>query len=68
MEGKRWFESKTFWFGVVMVLVTIAGFFGYGDYVPEPGSWVAQVIQILIMLQPVVVIVLRMVTRQPLKR
>lgn len=66
MEGKEFYRSKTFWFGLVMIVVTIAGFFGFGEYVPDPGSWVAQVLQILIMLQPVAVIILRMVTKEPI--
>jgi hypothetical protein len=67
MIGKRWYASKTIWFGVLMILVTIAGFFGYGTWQPEPESWVTMVLQVLLLLEPIVVIILRRVTREPLR-
>ena len=32
----KWYSSKTFWFSILFGLVSIAGSFGYGDFVPSP--------------------------------
>lgn len=34
-ETKSMYTSKTFWFNVVAVLVAVAGYFGYNEFVPD---------------------------------
>jgi len=42
---KPWYESKTVWFNVLAALVAIAGYFGYGEFQPNPhvGEFIAGV-------------------------
>ena len=35
MEEKKFWQSKTFYFGLLWVLVGVAGSFGYADFVPN---------------------------------
>lgn len=40
MLGKPIYESKTFWFNILALLVAVAGSFGYADF--APATWVDQ--------------------------
>jgi hypothetical protein len=31
---KKWYTSKTLWFSILFGLVSLAGIFGYADFVP----------------------------------
>ena len=43
MNSKSWYESKTFWFNLLFLLVTVAapvlGHFGWADFQPD-AIWV----------------------------
>ena len=60
MQGKEFWLSKTFWFNVLALVVTVAGAFGFGDHVPAD-----EVGQIALVLVTVVNLVLRFVTKEP---
>lgn len=34
-EVKPMYTSKTFWFNVIAVIVAVAGYFGYNEFVPD---------------------------------
>lgn len=57
--SKEFYRSKTFWFGVLSVVVGVAGLFGYADFVPGD-----ETVQILEVINGIVVIVLRFLTNQ----
>ena len=57
--SKEFYRSKTFWFGVLSVLVGVAGLFGFADFVPGD-----ETVQILEVINGIVVIVLRFLTNQ----
>ena len=59
---KDFWKSKTFYFGLLWVLIGVAGLFGYGDFVP--GSDVIEWAEII---NGLLVIVLRVITKVPLK-
>ena len=62
MEDKKWYQSKTFYFGVLSIVVGIAGLFGFGDF--TPGSDVIEWAEII---NGLLVIALRVITKVPLK-
>ena len=59
---KSFLKSKTFYFGLLSIVVGVAGLFGFGDFVP--GSDVIEWAEII---NGLIVIVLRIVTKVPLK-
>ena len=59
--GKDFWKSRTLWFGVVFGVVSIAGLFGFETYQPD-----AQTAEIVGVLVSVAVIVLRLVTKEPI--
>jgi len=63
--GKKWYASKTLWFGVLSVVVAVATSFGFAEYAPE--GWASEAIAFWAVLEPVVFIVLRLVTREPVR-
>ena len=36
MDPKPFWQSKTFWFNLLLLVVAVANKFGFGDYVPTP--------------------------------
>jgi hypothetical protein len=62
MESKKFYQSKTFWFNVIALVVMVLGAFGYKGEVPE--EWAALVPAIL----AIVNLVLRFITKQPIER
>ena len=56
---KEFYKSKTFRFGMLWVLVGIAGLFGYADYVPD-----SDVEQIAEIVNGIIIVVLRFLTSQ----
>ncbi len=63
MDGKPWYTSKTIWFGVIYGLVSIAGVIGFKTYQPDQNTT-----EIVGVLTSVAIIVLRMLTEQPVKK
>ena len=59
---KDFWKSKTFYFGLLSILVGVAGLFGFGDFVP--GSDVIEWAEII---NGLIVIFLRVITKVPLK-
>ncbi len=57
--NKKFFESKTFWFGALSVLVGVAGLFGFAEFVPGD-----ETVQIMEVVNGIVIIVLRFLTNQ----
>lgn len=62
MKAKSIFTSKTFYFGALWVLVSIAGFFGFKEFQPDPN-----LVKVFELVNGVVIIVLRIVTDKPVK-
>jgi len=62
VESKKWYISKVVWFNVLAVIVLVAGAFGFADFQPsaETEQWATLIIL-------VVNLVLRFVTKQPIK-
>lgn len=59
---KDFYKSKTFYFGLLWILIGAAGLFGYGDF--TPGSDVLEWAEIV---NGLIVIGLRLVTKIPIK-
>jgi hypothetical protein len=59
---KEFWKSKTFYFGLLSIIVGVAGLFGFGDFVP--GSDVIEWAEII---NGLIVIALRVITKVPLK-
>ena len=59
---KDFWKSKPFYFGLLSILVGVAGLFGFGDFVP--GSDVIEWAEII---NGLIVIFLRVITKVPLK-
>lgn len=62
MDAKKWYQSKTLWFAILWGLVQLAGIFGFAEFVP--GDQVAQYVNLIV---SVVVALLRVFTKQPVK-
>lgn len=58
---KDWWTSKTLWFGLLYILTGVAGIFGFAEYQPT-----SQVVEIGSVVTGVVVILLRLLTKQPI--
>ena len=61
VSGKAWFASKTVWFGILWVVVSIAAFFGFNEYTPTPF-----VMDLVATLNGVAILVLRYFTKTPI--
>ena len=66
MEGKKWYESKTMWFGIFYGVLTLAPVvlneLGYSGYTPS-GEYQT----VLGLAAAVIVIMLRKVTSRPIE-
>jgi len=62
MDAKKFWESKTFWFFLLTLLVSIAGVFGFGGFEPT-----AEQLEITGAVVAIVGIILRFVTKEPIK-
>ena len=56
---KKFYASKTFWFGALYVLVAAAGLFGFAEFQPS-----ADLVQIVGLLTGVGIIVLRFLSNK----
>lgn len=61
MSGKHWYASKTIWFNVLALGVIVAGAFGYTGELPAEWAELVPVIVTIINL------VLRAITKEPLR-
>jgi len=62
MNMKEWYKSKTVWFGVLWVVIAIANLFGFQSFQPDDG-----VLKIGELVGGIGIIVLRFVTKEPIK-
>lgn len=63
MNKKPWFKSKTVWFNVLTIVVTVATIFGY-----QPNEEIQVALQTsLIALAPLVNLALRFLTKEPIE-
>lgn len=62
MEKKSVFRSKTFWFNLLALAVLVANEFGFGEFQADPNLE-----SYALVIVTVVNIVLRLVTKQPVK-
>ena len=61
--GKRFWESKVFWFNVLALIVVVAGAFGFGEFSPDP-----KVPEYALVAVTVINVILRFVTKMPVTR
>ncbi len=61
-KGKRWYQSRTVWFGALIILNAVAGVFGFATY--EPGLEVQRAVELI---SGVGVIALRLITKEPIR-
>ena len=64
MDSKQFYLSKTFWFNIVILILGVAGVFGFSEFVPsdETTQQVGQISALVAALVPVVNILLRFLT------
>jgi len=63
MVGKEFWRSKTFWFNLISLLVSVAGAFGFAEFEPSP-----EVGQIALVIVTLANLGLRFVTKEPVHR
>jgi len=63
MVGKEFWRSKTFWFNLISLVVSVAGAFGFAEFEPSP-----EVGQVALVIVTLVNLVLRFVTKESLHR
>jgi len=54
-------KSKTLWFGALFLIVAIANLFGFSEFKPD-----GDLLAILAVIQPLVMIILRFFTKEPI--
>lgn len=59
---KPFYQSKTFWFNILFVLVAVAGYFGFTEYQPDANT--AELAAVLI---AVINLILRFLTKAEIK-
>jgi hypothetical protein len=64
VDEKRFYLSKTFWFNGIVLVLGIAGAFGFAEYVPgeDVTEKAGAVSALVVALVPVINIILRFVT------
>lgn len=62
-KGKALLSSKTFWFNLLTGIVAVAGFFGFGEFQPDP-----KVVEGIGILNMIGNIVLRSISNQPITK
>jgi uncharacterized membrane protein len=66
MDAKKWYESKTFWFGVAYVVLgvgsAVLNYFGYADFQPSAG-----LVEGVAVATGVIVVILRLITKKPVE-
>ncbi len=62
MDAKEFWKSKTFYFFAVLLIVSVAGVFGFGDFEPT-----VEQLEIVGAVVAIVGIILRAVTKEPVK-
>lgn len=60
---KPFYTSKTFWFNLLALAVTLAGYFGFADFQPS-----ADAVELGAVLLSVINLILRFATRQPITK
>jgi len=64
MDAKKWYQSKTFWFGVAYVILAVAGavlnFFGYAEFSASPS-----LVEAVAVGTGVLIVILRLITKKP---
>jgi hypothetical protein len=56
---KKWYQSKTLWFFVLTLIVSVAGLFGFGDFHPSGDQ--AEIIGVVVSIAG---ILLRIISHQ----
>ncbi len=59
---KKWYASKTLWFNLVAVVVTVLGAYGYTGEVPA--EWAVFVPAVVALVN----VILRLVTKEPIEK
>jgi uncharacterized membrane protein len=66
MDAKKWYQSKTFWFGAAYVLLAVVAavlnFFGYAEFQPSSG-----LVEAVAVGTGVLVVILRLITNKPIE-
>ena len=67
--GKKFYMSKTIIFNALVLIVALANLFGFVDFRPEQGMQEAidAIVALVTAAIPLVNIVLRLVTKEPIK-
>jgi len=60
VNSKKWYQSKTFWFNILALIVAIAAGFGYTGKLPV--EWAVFVPAIVALIN----LILRFATKQPI--
>ena len=60
-DSKKFYESKTFWFNILAVVVALAGLFGFADFKPDENT-----LEFIALLLGGVNLILRMYTSKPI--
>jgi hypothetical protein len=60
-ENKKFYESKTFWFNLLTILIALAGLFGFADFKPDENT-----LEFLALLLGGVNLALRFWTNKPI--
>ena len=60
---KKWYQSKTVYFGLLFVITAIAGLFGFQTYQPSP-----DVLKIVELVTGIIIVVLRLITKNGVEK
>lgn len=58
---KAFYESKTFWFNALFLLLGVAAYFGFGDFKPDSNT-----VELTSVVVAVINIILRFITTTPI--